>query len=243
MSLIKETKYLRLAETFADTLSKDRSTRVGAFFLHPTEFTILTAGYNGIPRGCDDDLAERHERPLKYEFFEHAERNAIYNAVRKLFRGCTVVAAQPLEVDDIRAIVSVGAAVLCTAELPGATATQLLQEAGVLWTQPLPDAVAGDAVQFKFGARVVARAAGSTRERDSAVRTAIFDAARPLLAGSTAVVGPLPPCAACARALAAVGVRRVVSNRPSEDHVKRWGASFELSRLVYEEHGMQFVEA
>jgi len=39
-------------------------------------------GYNGIPRGCDDTEECRYERPTKYLFTEHAERNAIYHAAR-----------------------------------------------------------------------------------------------------------------------------------------------------------------
>ena len=43
---------------------------------------ILSTGYNSFPRGINDDVEERQERPEKYYWFEHAERNAIYNAAR-----------------------------------------------------------------------------------------------------------------------------------------------------------------
>ena len=43
---------------------------------------IVSTGYNSFPRGINDDLSERQERPEKYFWFEHAERNAIYNAAR-----------------------------------------------------------------------------------------------------------------------------------------------------------------
>jgi dCMP deaminase len=43
---------------------------------------IVSTGYNSFPRGINDDLDERQERPEKYFWFEHAERNAIYNAAR-----------------------------------------------------------------------------------------------------------------------------------------------------------------
>jgi dCMP deaminase len=39
-------------------------------------------GYNGFPRGVDDDVEDRHERPTKLMYTEHAERNAIYSAAR-----------------------------------------------------------------------------------------------------------------------------------------------------------------
>lgn len=61
--------------------SKDRSTGVGAVIVGPDN-EQRSAGYNGFPRNVDDDRRERHDRPLKYEFTEHAERNAIYNAAR-----------------------------------------------------------------------------------------------------------------------------------------------------------------
>jgi dCMP deaminase len=43
--------------------------------------TVLAQGYNGPPRGCNDDLVDM-ERPLKYAWMAHAEMNAIANAAR-----------------------------------------------------------------------------------------------------------------------------------------------------------------
>ena len=53
---------------------------------------IVSTGYNSFPRGIDDNVAERQERPEKYFWFEHAERNAIYNAARigVSTKGCTM---------------------------------------------------------------------------------------------------------------------------------------------------------
>lgn len=65
--------------------SKDRSTGVGAVIVGEDN-EVLSIGYNGFPRGVDDTVAARHERPVKYEFTEHAERNAIYNAARQGIR-------------------------------------------------------------------------------------------------------------------------------------------------------------
>lgn len=61
--------------------SKDRSTRVGCVIVSPTG-EVVSTGFNGMPRGVDDDVSERHDRPEKYHWFEHGERNAIYNAAR-----------------------------------------------------------------------------------------------------------------------------------------------------------------
>jgi dCMP deaminase len=61
--------------------SKDQSTKVGCVVVGPTR-EVLAVGYNGFPRGLDDDRDERHERPAKYLWTEHAERNAIFSAAR-----------------------------------------------------------------------------------------------------------------------------------------------------------------
>lgn len=61
--------------------SEDTSTKVGAVIVSDQN-DILTVGWNGLPRGVKL-TPERLERPKKYRFFEHAERNAIYNAARK----------------------------------------------------------------------------------------------------------------------------------------------------------------
>jgi dCMP deaminase len=59
--------------------SKDESTQIGAVIVGEGK-NILSTGYNSFPRGLDDSLKERQERPEKYFWIEHAERNAIYNA-------------------------------------------------------------------------------------------------------------------------------------------------------------------
>lgn len=72
--------YIGLAEMWANK-SKDRSTGVGAIIVGP-DMEQRSAGYNGFPRNVDDSIDYRHDRPSKYEFTEHAERNAIFNAAR-----------------------------------------------------------------------------------------------------------------------------------------------------------------
>jgi dCMP deaminase len=61
--------------------SKDPSTKVGCVIIGPDN-EILTGGFNGFPRGVDETIPERWERPAKYKWVEHAERNAVYNASR-----------------------------------------------------------------------------------------------------------------------------------------------------------------
>ncbi|MCW8836697.1 MAG: CMP deaminase, partial [Rhodospirillales bacterium] len=71
-------RFLQLAHQIA-SWSKDRSTKVGAVLVRPDR-TPAPYGYNGFPRQVDDDIDDRHSRPDKYDWTEHAERNAIYNA-------------------------------------------------------------------------------------------------------------------------------------------------------------------
>ena len=65
----------------ASTWSKDKSTQVGCVIVSPQK-AILSTGYNGFPRGVNDDDPARHERPTKYEYTVHAEANALLNAGR-----------------------------------------------------------------------------------------------------------------------------------------------------------------
>lgn len=73
-----DTRFVLMAEHVAGW-SKDRSTQVGAVIVDDRN-RILSTGYNGFPSGADDEEISRHERPAKYMFTEHAERNAIYTA-------------------------------------------------------------------------------------------------------------------------------------------------------------------
>lgn len=72
--------FLNIAEQIK-LKSKDESTQIGAVIVG-NDNEILSTGYNSFPRGLDDSKPERQERPEKYFWFEHAERNAIYNAAR-----------------------------------------------------------------------------------------------------------------------------------------------------------------
>jgi dCMP deaminase len=70
--------FLEMAEV-VKLKSKDQSTQIGAVVVGEGR-NVLSTGYNSFPRGLDDSLQERQERPEKYFWIEHAERNAIYNA-------------------------------------------------------------------------------------------------------------------------------------------------------------------
>jgi dCMP deaminase len=72
--------FLHLAQVVA-TRSKDPSTQVGAIIVQ--DRTIVSTGYNGFPRGVNDNISERYDRPLKYTWMCHAEENALLNAARE----------------------------------------------------------------------------------------------------------------------------------------------------------------
>lgn len=284
----KEALYLGRAMNFARNFSKDRSTKAGAMFLQAKKYGVLAKGYNGLPRGCNDDVPERHERPLKYSYFEHAERNAVYNAVRSVLRDSVVVYVgdpSALAMDDVRAIISVGAKALYLQEpLHNDMARGLLEEANVqvllkghprcaklqAYAENLrqdcqmlcKDPVAPNAAEFLHvteytsltsGYSGLPRGADDERQElyqeperefwvESGVRNAIYNVARNLLEGSTLVVGPLPPCSSCARAILSVGAKRVVALKPAEDLVDRWGAHFERTREMFEQFGVEYSE-
>lgn len=65
--------------------SKDESSNFGAVIIGEDK-QILSTGYNSFIRNVDDNVKERQLRPEKYLWFEHAERNAIYNAARSGIR-------------------------------------------------------------------------------------------------------------------------------------------------------------
>lgn len=73
--------------------SKDPSTQVGACIVN-SDKRILSMGYNGMPRCCNDDEFPwaRDNSPLesKYLYVCHAELNAILNCAIGGVRGCTV---------------------------------------------------------------------------------------------------------------------------------------------------------
>ena len=90
--------------------SKDNQTKIGAVIVGKDK-EIVSTGYNSFPRGIDDWKPERQQRPEKYFWFEHAERNAIYNAARigVSTKGCTMyLTCGMVCADCARAIINAG---------------------------------------------------------------------------------------------------------------------------------------
>jgi len=82
-------RYMEMAK-LVSTWSKDPNTKVGCVVVGPK--SEIVHGYNGMPRGVNDDVEERYVHPIKAFWWEHAERNAIYNAGRMglSLLGCTM---------------------------------------------------------------------------------------------------------------------------------------------------------
>ena len=100
--------YLDICKVVA-ARSKDPNTQIGCVIAGPAH-EIRSTGYNTLPRGIRDDVPERLERPTKYLWMEHAERNAIYNAARcgTPLEGCTLYVEIMPCMDCGRAIVQAG---------------------------------------------------------------------------------------------------------------------------------------
>lgn len=107
-------RFMEMAFLIA-TWSKDTSTKTGAVVVGPDR-EIRATGYNGLVRGVDDEKPERMERPTKYDFFEHAERNAIYNAclTGTSLKGCVLYATHAPCTDCARAIIQSGIKMVVT---------------------------------------------------------------------------------------------------------------------------------
>ena len=89
--------------------SKDDSTKIGCVAVG-SDNEIRSTGYNGLPRGVEYKK-ERFERPNKYFWFEHSERNTVYNATRigVSLKGCRMyVTSLPPCADCARAIIQAG---------------------------------------------------------------------------------------------------------------------------------------
>jgi len=102
-------RFLELA-ALVSTWSKD-TTKVGCVIVGPDR-EVRGVGYNGFPRGVDDDVPERKQRPAKYLWTAHAERNALDNALRAgiSVRGCTLYLTWMPCMDCARGIIQTGIA-------------------------------------------------------------------------------------------------------------------------------------
>lgn len=75
-------RFLDMAELVA-SWSKDPSTKCGAVIVRPNK-TVASVGFNGFPRGMNDDFDLYEDRERKYSRIVHAEINAILFAKESL---------------------------------------------------------------------------------------------------------------------------------------------------------------
>jgi dCMP deaminase len=102
--------------------SKDRYTQIGAVVVG-SDNQIVSTGYNSFPRGIDDSVDERQERPEKYYWFEHAERNSLYNAalIGVSTKGCTMYLTCGIPCSDCaRGIINSGISKIVCERIGGA---------------------------------------------------------------------------------------------------------------------------
>lgn len=101
-------EWLRRCYRFAARWSTDPRTQTAAALVGPDQKILLFAA-NKFPSGVRMS-PERLERPLKYEFFEHAERRAIFEAARRGIptEGCTLVCPWFACAPCARAIIEAG---------------------------------------------------------------------------------------------------------------------------------------
>jgi len=71
-------RYLDLAAGISGW-SKDPSRKIGAVAVG-SKGNVLAQGFNGFPRGIDDNEDLYNNREVKYKYVVHAEMNVIYNA-------------------------------------------------------------------------------------------------------------------------------------------------------------------
>lgn len=75
--------------------SKDPKTQTGACIVD-SQKKIVGMGYNGLPKGCDDDNPifwsdeDENAEFSKHSYVIHAEKNAIYNSISYDLTGATI---------------------------------------------------------------------------------------------------------------------------------------------------------
>ena len=96
--------------------SPDPSTQNGAILVRADDLAVFAIEYNRPPNGVPMS-PERWERPLKYKWVEHAERNALFALARSgaySTQGLTMVCPWAACTDCARAIIQCGIRALVT---------------------------------------------------------------------------------------------------------------------------------
>jgi dCMP deaminase len=110
MSAKWDHRFLDLAAHIA-AWSKDPSTQVGCVVVG-ADREIRSTGFNGFPRGIDDDDERLGDRAKKYPLICHAEENAIMHAARigMPLKGCVAYVTWPPCCRCARSLIQAGVA-------------------------------------------------------------------------------------------------------------------------------------
>ena len=101
-------RFLNLAKHISQW-SKDPSTKVGCVVVGPDR-EIRSTGFNGLPRGIEDNDERLNNREIKYPLICHAEENAIMHAARIgiSLKDCTAYVTWPPCTRCARSLVQAG---------------------------------------------------------------------------------------------------------------------------------------
>lgn len=96
------------AAKFFSTWSEDESTKIGCLAVD-CDNNVRSIGFNGLPRGIKN-IPKRNQRPEKYSYYEHGERNLIFNAARigVSLKGCRIYLTWFPCADCSRALIQCG---------------------------------------------------------------------------------------------------------------------------------------
>ncbi|MBE28012.1 MAG: hypothetical protein CMB06_02745 [Euryarchaeota archaeon] len=101
-------RFLNLAKHISEW-SKDPSTQVGCVVVGPDR-EIRSTGFNGLPRGIEDNNERLNNREIKYPLICHAEENAIMHAARIgiSLKDCTAYVTWPPCTRCARSLIQAG---------------------------------------------------------------------------------------------------------------------------------------
>ena len=101
-------RFLNLAKHISEW-SKDPSTKVGCVVVGPDR-EIRSTGFNGLPRGIEDNDERLNNREIKYPLICHAEENAIMHAARIgiSLKNCTAYVTWPPCTRCARSLIQAG---------------------------------------------------------------------------------------------------------------------------------------
>ena len=104
-------RFLNLAKHVSGW-SLDPSTKCGAVITRP-DYSVVSIGYNGLPKGVEDTKERLTNRKLKYDMIVHAERNALLFAKQDLtgytlftfpFMPCSICAGMAIQAGISRVV-------------------------------------------------------------------------------------------------------------------------------------------